>query len=1418
MKAKLVDAVDQRPDLDLIVFGATREISLDDERELVRLGVEQGIGVVVIDWPKSATMLPPLAVLCALAPEAVLTRIDAEKAAAVKSCLDWLGEHPGFPAAAKDLLDRLTAPDMGWGSARRCMADWLRETFSRRNYALSRLHGLVNLLDDEARRGARPRLMEVLDRWWASHASPLALLGDEGVGKSWAPLGWWHERAGPDGSNLPLCLVIPARDVTNTDVEGLVARLLARRTRLRDEEFWRRRVRLWLKTPAAEPRFLLVFDGLNEHWTFRDWGNILAQLAEDPWRGRAAVIMTCRPDHWRRGLNRLASVKPAPLIQAVDPFDDAELDSVLQQHGLSRADFVPGLLPLLKVPRLCNLAIRHRAALSESGDITRERLAYEDWKDRLSQREGHLRVNDAAFHEFIAALGRRLHGRLGDTAEITLPLTRRELTEELGASSGDGPEALYSTVSEIVDGRWMVPVEGRADRFRLNTALAPYALGMALVERLREMPEGGIADELAAFLDPLREQDLAVDLLRAAVTIALIDGESSAALGATLLRAWLDRQNFRGVDFDAFWRLIPQDLALFTALAEETWLHRHTGHHTDEVLIKGFANAADRWPDNIGARILAWCAVWLGTHWGDPVEGMVINYDPEMEGAAERIVRTRERRASWDSVAGALNPEIPIRAEIGGDTPWLACRVLGILSYMPRARVVPALTAWAVSRAIMGGDVQGEQVAWILRYPHRDENEPEDGRALQECVRQQAERLLALSNNVADDAARRLLAAFAAPDAARQAESLARERVRTWRGAEPAVVRGADGLLTWTRPTTQNMLQGEEAPLSKAGDLNGYAVDPVCRLSEEDAKFLGGLADATDAGRLWRVMGNTSDDAALGRAEAALARWAPNALGNLYRRIFAGAAERPAESLDRLAFRTPSHVFLLGEDERAVVSSLPVRSVDELRGGDGTLIEFHLAALAGRTAAEQIAFFSQQPDGPDFDAKHAAILAEPTSEDFATVAEELQPDAPPARLCGWLWYLLHIRLDALPPGYPALVPLLEHEDQGVRKLALEVVHNARDPELSRALAGTSWRCTEGMDREEVINGSLALIEAAAIMPAADIRSRVDPEAWGFLAIREGATEEDLDAFAGYVEKRIHVDLFQPPASRTIPRHYFILNCAIDRLVERRGDQVVAWVQPLLTGSGASRRSLFFDEFPYNDICRALLRHRPAEGMAMWKVMRRLYERSSFRSDEFSQMPFEAPDSEPVDQLRHLACDLARTDQDLGRIATAVIDHGRQAWLIDRIRRDLAAPLAGEIARGLWFAGLLDVTDAAESLWRTTLAEPPALGWLAEVHARAKGNYRRNLQARHWLDEFLDERDVDRAFGRHRLFLCCADRRVYAWAPRRLDEVWEGLPKAWRTHLSLCGQALNEAVEKRDKEWKETLFGTRITTHIQWPWR
>jgi hypothetical protein len=359
---------------------------------------------------------------------------------------------------------------------------------------------------------------------------------------------------------------VSARDIRDEDAEHLVARLLTKRAGIGDEEFWLKRLHHWRRAGTDRPQILLVIDGLNQNWLKKDWADFLQPLYESGWAGLFAVLLSSWPDHWAE-LQRLAPLSPPPTEIQVGPFDDDELGGLLELHGCNRQTFSREMLNIMKVPRLSLLALEQREALAASGDITPERLAYEDWKHRINRKGTQVGISDEELKAFVRDLGSELR-----TSIDSAIFTRKKLCELLGKDSGKGRDDLLSTVGELIAGRWLQEGD-KPHHFRINRELAPFALGVTLAFELRgALDEAGAAQRIAEFLDPFKAQRLGVAILRAATTAALLDPEVGRPARRAILGRWISEQNFSPVDFEAYWRIIGLDTELVCQFAEEMWL------------------------------------------------------------------------------------------------------------------------------------------------------------------------------------------------------------------------------------------------------------------------------------------------------------------------------------------------------------------------------------------------------------------------------------------------------------------------------------------------------------------------------------------------------------------------------------------------------------------------------------------------------------------------------------------------------------------------------------------------------------------------------------------------------------------------------------------------------------------------------
>ena len=714
---KLTEASTADPPADFWILASTRAIDSTYREKLHGHGTRLGIGVAVLGWPGNAHTLCDLAVVCASAPQACQTHLNGS--AAINEALETIRENAEFHSKASMWRERLARPDLGYATSREKCQEWLEEGQSSVGNAKSRLGGHHTLRSGNSTVVRRRHIMRGLETWFADRMGGMAaLVGDEGTGKSWAALDWCDEMRGTLGAASPLVVYLRATSVQGSDAKSDIARALSDQSGTGSAEFWRRRLNLWEKSGRQSIRLLVVVDGLNQKFLFRDWADWAQPLLEENLGGMYCLMVSCWANRWRDELLSLANLAPKPVEIAVEGFDDVELDELLAAMGVRREDLAEPVLNLMRIPRLAAIALKHHEALAESGDVTAERVIYEDWKDRIDRQGPAAGLDDARMKVFVASLGRELRN------DVDRAVSRRNIMDILSHDSGRTGEELQAAASQLTSGGWFEEGD-RPDRFKLHTERLHYVLGVALMSELKHGSASDVAGTIAEFLDPLKAHSLGSKILRAATTIALLDDGADDQLRRELVWRWLDEQNFSGEDFDAVWRLAGLDPDLFLGTAEREWLGARVNGTKDEVLIKALANAAT-FP-RFDAVLKNKLVDWLGTAWpGPPIDANAQEQDGN--GSAVRVGRlgdVQSRHEDWLR-SPACKEFSPVRFRADGEWSSLGQRAVAVLSYLARAPYVAALEAWALSRALMESPKELEAVAWILRFNPKDPVEADE--------------------------------------------------------------------------------------------------------------------------------------------------------------------------------------------------------------------------------------------------------------------------------------------------------------------------------------------------------------------------------------------------------------------------------------------------------------------------------------------------------------------------------------------------------------------------------------------------------------------------------------------------------------------------------------------------------------------
>ena len=703
---KITEASTAAQPVDLWVLAVSQYVDASDREALDLHGASLGIGVLVLDCSKDLFSLSELLVLCATPSVECESILDPQ--GKLSEALSVIRGAVGYADRQNRLKSQLLDAGVGYESARAACGRWMAEAQGSLSKAKSRLGGHHNLSEPELGVVVRRKTVDAaLDAWYAGDDPVTALLGDEGTGKSWAVLDW-ERRLRSTVRSAPLTVFIRARDLRGEGASASIAEALAKQTDARDGEFWRRRLRLWERSGRTDVRLLVLVDGLNENLQFKGWSDWLQPLSAGNGSGIYRVAVGCWFNWWRHSLFELPDLFPNVRQIQVTRFDDLEMSEVLDAMGVEAAEFPPALLDLMRAPRLCALGFRHRKRMKASGDLTPERLMYEDWRNRLEVRGLLAGLSDEEMRDFIAEFGKKLRH------DVEQSVKRREIVETLSAPSGKTSMELEPAITELSSGGWLKVVS--PNTYKVNKDRIPFVLGAALVKVLSMAPSPGEVElGLAEFLDPLKQSSQAVATLRSAVTIALLDSPETPSVSKALLTAWVQQPNFSNDDFAAFWRIAEIRPDLFLDVAEDIWLQRQSGPLEDELLVKGLSNASMflRFAEELLARLER----WLGTAWPDPRAGAFLTkVDRRNPGSVARVAETTASLEDWnDTTVSATFP--PIRLEDNDGWSWLGSRALAIISRLDPGRLCRVVEAWALSRAAMGWARHNEELAWVLR-PH----------------------------------------------------------------------------------------------------------------------------------------------------------------------------------------------------------------------------------------------------------------------------------------------------------------------------------------------------------------------------------------------------------------------------------------------------------------------------------------------------------------------------------------------------------------------------------------------------------------------------------------------------------------------------------------------------------------------------
>lgn len=1358
LKAKIVDAAHANEPVDLWILAATREVSITDREALTAVGLQLGIGVIVIDWPQDNAKLPDLAVLCAIAQKAMALHFKNDKE--LKSALSCIENSSEFADRREFLVRLLTEADVGYEATRKQVDRWLDRSQENLQNALSRLKGYHNLREDPQSNIPRAEIFSELDEWWSTNGSLMALLGEEGSGKTWAVLGWRNIK-NQSGDWMPLTIFLNAKDVSSTEPHKVLAGALSRQTETFNEEFWIKRLRLWERSPAKATQILIILDGLNENAFFDNWSDFIQPLFEDSRLGMYSVIITCWPTLWGR-LENLAPLSPRPSELIVSSFSDSDLDALLKRHGLNRSSFSKPVLDLMRVPRLSQLAIEQRAALLSQGEVTPERLIYEDWKNRLVRKGAVKGLSDPEMRALVAELGRRI------SADIKGDLTRKEIIDALAKDSGFGAETLEEAVYALESGRWLQPTEN-PHKFTIDASKTPFVLGATLVADLKGCFDSTMVEaRIAQFLEPLKAHSIGTAILRAAMVIALLDSHVSRHVRQPLLFSWLKEPNFSSVDFYAYWASAGLDIELYLDLAEEIWTNaRKYVAQIDEILIKGLANAHsfEAPAKAIEGRVIE----WLGWIWPDPRRGQLIgSVDLLEEGSIERASETRRRFNEWSTAKLASSwPAVKIME--GRDISWMGYRVVAMLSHTPRAPFVEGIVAWGLGRALMQSPRHYDELAWMLRLNDEDEAEA------RENIKQRISDLRSTRNEVCLKAAEWIETALCKMD---RISSKELADVEQQRKAEDDVLADESVYADQIEfPDPENISLPE---ISEA--LFEY-------LAHTDARYVG------------------ESDVLISRINGAIVRV---------------AEERSDTLLELLTHIRKLWLIFTPKTKDVVIKSL--RLVQKTNSGGDSKAESSrrecgfLANMLSiqNLSAEQQAAYVRDMETPHLFGDHDDLLLRPLSnEAFEALDGKLPQNDSVANLRSWLSYLLQYAQRNVLTQWRELDFLVIHRDDQVRYWAIKLTLFHQNVSAAKAYASDHpGTLSIETDRETKFHHTYMLLLAHGYSPDNAHLASLDDEAVAIVCDENPEDSRALLIFNNYLEKEFKRSA--KARSRQFPNYWLSYERAVKALVLNRPDALFSWLRPFLNEDAEFNPFCRMEQFPIVSTMQVLAATHPEVAEKILERLKQSHRGQPINTTGLLLAAFSWPAGEHGDRLRREAVESAHTDETLLQIACAAERNNHQKWIVEYAEQAAISESPSHVARAYTLIGFCDEGECIDKVWHKLNQHPPADRWLRDVWRSSRSAYERNQMAKRKVKDFWKaDSEVD-AFVTLREAIDVIDSRAVLWPEIPVGEA-EDYDRRRLQHMNFAISDINRRIKKRLQGYKRTLFHTRIPAQNMAPW-
>lgn len=1462
LQGEVDDALSRDPSLEGWFLVATRAAPEQLEMALLSKSDQIGVPIIVIDWKPNS--FPALAALCTAAPEVLGTFVSTEAENLAREL------QVDGAAVLASLTRDLESWHLGFERLRSLSIHHLKKLWTK-PCASTAVLGQDTAGGHYSTTIRRASSFAALTHWWSGRdttEAPAAVVGWEGVGKTWATLDWLTDRS----SDLPIVLVVPSGSVAgfNAVSQAFLKDLIAARfyelTQVRDLAHWRKRLDRLLCRPIEEgPVLTIFFDGMNQEPS-APWIEILRYLQDEPFAGRVRVIVTTRNLHMKERLGSLRGLVVRPNEITVDIYDDlpgGELDQRLAAEGLTRADLHEDLVKFARTPRLFSLVIRFHERLTDAGQVTVHRLLWEYGRDTLGARAGKSFSEDE-WRSWLQEVAQRHIDGIRRYSMRSLG----ETTERADLSSNQ----VFLRLSDIIDTRFAITKA--PGQLELSSTLVAHALGAALLSHMDAL---GITDrdkadlQFAEWLDPISGLDERAEILRAAVSIMIErDSATAPAVASSLVSEWLRSQNIPDEHRTELTRIA---VAIPDPLLDTVALQGEGAQRSARVWAVNALRAIPRSDTTALSKIISHVITWLRTVSRD-VDHPAQRHDDSEKARSARFMK--RLGVDIDGPCTVLGNQI-LLVERRSDE--VIRTIPSLLEGFPLVSVVPVFEVAALVLAIRGRCDFWDGLKWLCLLNNEDFTEtakelrlksgqiaarvPEHG-IHPELPLRVAALLLWLSGDEDNEAAAAQL-------------NPALDQPFSY-DADYANDPGRSIFKLERRHAEQVLLDASLSLRRKIDRTKAFWLDPGFAPPTSFIEALRKDCQDIEISTLDTSRSQTAGDHAFNSLAPVLARCAPDLLAHLLRTKIVGFANRPPEQ--RLANAIGITEQLLLVDDACAESARVTRLKSQELNDD------HEATVASQLLLTEI----QKLSAP---AQVTAVIEAGLPvlfRDFAEVLKPLTADETDAlveryasgttkQIEDLICLLLCISREIGDRTWQWLETLVFDPEFKSQTEVFKLLATSDDERFGRVLVDADWQWQADEVVEKNHFGSLALIAATKGLPFDQIASSVAP--WLlFKAVRvRGASAADAHLAVEIVGGLLHAPQIQVPdpgsylsvnsehrkqypfsisltpkpatddpleelrdamdAEKQLAYRRRAVDTALERIrtahqagatlylhdlepddlvpiIEHVPTAVDLWIEGASEATADFKRRVRLAEGLYLALCEALLIASPKQGVMLWRALSEaLITRfvGVALIEEMTQMLFRAPESEEVERLLKEVVDNASNDQQLFEVAIAASVNGKEAWLDRVIQTDESSGVVWRRQRAQKLYGFKSGNPLLD-VW------PEGPEENLQISRRNETAQWRHKEAcaRYWWSSYWKSESDENAFAAWILFMESADRRVYGWMRLETDELDEFAPtiQSRLAHANYNVSNLKSAIKKQENQLDRKFLGRTIIEGIG-PW-